>query len=673
MNLFKRLAIAARFIVSSRSADAGWDDKWYQIWPKKTMAGTRIDERSAMTISALFSGLNFIASTIATLPKVIYERLDNDGGHRKAYEHPLYDRLHNKPNDSNLTAWQWIYTSIMHKYLWGNWYTHIDRRSYQNQQLFPMMPERTDQAGEQYRVRLLSGKAVYFPKSEVLHIPHISLDGTAGKGVIHYAQESLGIAKAQDEYAARFFGQGVHSGGFVEIDGPMEEETRKGLQSDFNSKYSGLGTSWKAIFLTGGAKYKAAEIDSRKAQALESRQFSIVEVARWTNLPPHLLRDLSKATYSNIEQQALELVVYSLLPITSQIEQAMNVALFDDTERRKYFVKFELKGLLRGDVAARTAFYESMLDRGVFNADQVLELEDMNPQPNGLGQIYMVPLNMVNKKMSAAPQSLEIQESSARPLRAIPDMRDRVIQITEYRTSALRRKLTIAYKKQFDAYGDRILEAELKALRQAVQDTLGERNATDFLVWLESFYKEFGQEVANQSGSLLSSYAEAILPVAQEEAGSDADISTEFDRFQADYQSNFASRHIRSSEGQLRAVVKQAQNQEESEIDAVNQRLDEWEEKRPGKISMRETIRGESAFTKSIFALSGISKIRSVAFGKSCPYCAALDGAVIEIQRFFLEPGEFQPEGAEKPLIVTSARGHPPYHDGCDCGIAVSI
>lgn len=663
VTLLKRIFSALKAFRS----DSGFDDKWYETYPGiRTMAGTRINETSALTISGLFAALNFLASTMATLPKVILRRLPG-GGREHAFDHPLYDRLHNKVNDWGLSSWQWTYTSIMHKYLWGNWYDYLDRKTYQNQQLIPLLPERMvkyDEEKELYIYRLKNGQSISFPKSQVLHIPHISEDGINGKGIIHYARESLGLAKAQDEFAATFFGSGIHPGGFVEIEKTMDEDIRQGLQTDFNEKYGGLGKNWKFIFVTGGAKVTESEIDAQKAQALESREFSVVEIARWMNLPPHILRDLVRATFSNIEEQSLELVVYSLLPLATQIEQTMNIALFDDTERRTHYVKFELKGLKRGDLKARTEFYKAMIDRGIFNADMILELEDMNPQPAGLGQVYVMPLNMVNKEMIVSPQPLTI-ESKSGFLAA-----KRAVQI---RSAALRRRLTIAYKPKFEQFAKKLVKKETSTIRKTMKEMLGEHGIADFSIWLDDFYRDFPKEIDKIAAPTISSYATAILPIAQEEAGSEAEIGLEYGDFQHKYQETFAQRHVISSHEQLKSVIREAQAAGALEIEALEQRLDEWEERRPGKIVMRESVQTENAFTRSAFALCGIMKIMSVSYGKSCPYCNDLDGKVIGIEENFLSPGDFQPEGAERPLTVTNDHKHPPYHGGCDCGITIGV
>ncbi len=669
LSLVKRISTAVRILRGTAHED------WVAFFGaarngRKTKAGPAIDESSAMTISAVFAALNFLGGVVASLPLRVYRSLPG-GGKARAVEHPLYDRLHAKPNSTGLTAWQWIYTSMLHKYLWGNWWTALSRPSLE---LTPLLPDRTwiDPRVPQFvQTRDNAGGEIVLDRRDVLLIPHVSLGGVTGKGIVHYARESLGLMKAQEEFASTFFGSGIKAGGFVEIpEGKtMSEDTRQGLQKDFNDKYAQLGESWKAIFLSGGAEWKPNEVDAQKAQALESRQFSIAEVSRWTGLTPHLLHDLSRATFSNIEELDLALVMFTLTPIVSQAEQAMNVTFFDDRERAAgYYVKFELKGLLRGNLQARTQFYTQMLDRGVFHADDVLELEDMNPQRDGLGQAYLVPLNMVNKTtVVGGPARLTI-EPAMRDVTPRPKQIAAPARMIAQRTSALRRKITIAYSKQWEAYAKRILGEEIEQLRPGVEQWLGERSATEFVAWMETFYGTFRKRIGELSAPLIASYAGAILPVAQQEVGSDADLGPQFDQFVGQYRDTFVLRHAGHSQGALAKAAKEAEDPRA----AVSQVLDEWAEARADRIRLHESVRAESALARQVFKLAGIVKIRSIAYGSNCPYCRALDGRVVGIEEPFLEAGDFSPEGSTEPLVVTTARRHPPYHGSCDCGIEAS-
>lgn len=667
----KRVSLAWKTLRGTASED--WMAYFGKNGGRKTKAGPAIHETSAMTISALYAALNFLGGVVASLPLRVRRTLPT-GGSEPATDHSLYDRLHAKPNNSGMTAWQWIYTSLLHKYLWGNWWTHVQRPSFE---LTPLLPDRT---GIDQRTPGLvkthdnNLKEIIFDRRDVLLIPHVSLGGIMGKGIVHYARESLGLIKAQEEFAATFFGSGIKAGGFVQVPTgqEMKEETRKGLQEDFNKNYAELGESWKAIFLTGGAEWKPNEIDAQKAQALESRLFSIAEISRWTGLAPHLLHDLSRATFSNIEELDLALVIFTLTPIVTQVEQAMNVTFFNERERQQYYVKFDLKGLLRGNLQARATFYTQMLDRGVFNADDVLALEDMNPQPDGLGKIYTLGLNMVNKRMIVGTQMLSLKVA---PIRDVTPARAGITapqRFVAQRTSAHRRRITIAYSALWEAYAAQLLTEEAESLRSGITEWLGERSAAEFVTWLDTFYEGFRERIDALSAPLLSSYADAILPIAQQEIGNDIDMKAQMDSFLSSdkgYREFFVYRHILHSRGSLANAVTDAEDPEAA-VDGV---LEDWKTLRPERLRLHESIRSESAFARNVFVLAGVTKLVSVSYGKSCPYCLALDGKVIEIQGAFLEPGDFQPEGAERPLTVTSIRRHPPYHDGCDCGIEASM
>jgi len=360
------------------------------------------------------------------------------------------------------------------------------------------------------------------------------------------------------------------------------------------------------------------------------------------------------------------------MPLASQIENAMNIAFFDDEERRQYYVKFELKGLLRGDVAARTAFYTAMLDRGVMNADEVRELEDMNPQADGLGQTIYVPLNWVPKGQSV---NMQITSRSDEPH---VESREEISKTAEIRsaravrTAAIRRKLTVAYKPKLETIASDLVSEELSALREAVGKISAENGIAEFQAFIEEFYPEFKKRFAAKAGSFFSAYGNDILPVALEEASSTMDVAAQFERFRDSYTDTLATRHVGSSRGQIKELINEHRADPEALAKALNQRLDEWQEKRAGKIVMQESVRSENAFAHAIFKEAGVGKVVSVAYGDNCPYCDSLNGTVVGIDEAFLQNGEYQPDGADAPLIVASKKSHPPYHPGCDCGITVS-
>jgi len=277
-----------------------------------------------------------------------------------------------------------------------------------------------------------------------------------------------------------------------------------------------------------------------------------------------------------------------------------------------------------------------------------------------------VPLNMVNKKLVVGGGGGDLPSESYLDRAIVP-------AAGETRSAQRRRRETIAYRPLFEKVARKLVKNETTAVRKAVKEMVGERSVGDFLVWLDDFYRERQTKIEREIDPTLSTYATALLPLAQEETGSTADVTLEYTDFVGKYRARFAKQHVISSQEQLRYVVSKAQDAGEDVEKAVVERLDEWEERRPGKIVARETIQAESAFTHAAFAALGVMKIRSVANPGACPYCAALDGKVIGIEEAFLSVGDFQPEGVDEPLTVMGTKRHPPYHDGCICGIAVSI
>lgn len=208
-------------------------------------------------------------------------------------------------------------------------------------------------------------------------------------------------------YANATFRQGVNPGGVLEVPNALSDNAYTRLQEQFTQKYAGAVNAGKYIILEEGCKANNFERDLEKTQALESRKFAVSEICRVFGVPPHLCMDMEHATFSNIEQQSIEFVRDCIGPECVRIEQALFRDLLTQKERKKYYWKFNLNGLLRGDTAARTAFYNSMRQNGIMNADEIRELEDMNPLPNELGKTVYINGNMLplENAITNAPRS----------------------------------------------------------------------------------------------------------------------------------------------------------------------------------------------------------------------------------------------------------------------------
>lgn len=364
---------------------------------RPTNAGVDVSGDTAMNFSAVFCAVNIIAGTIASLPLQLYRRVGENA--KEPYrDHPLYDVLHNLPNDE-MTSYVFRETLQSHLLLWGNAYAEIIRdRVGRPVQLWPWNPtavraRRTPDNTLYYEVQEESGKRAV-SADDMLHVPGLGFDGRLGYSVLTKARETLGLGLAMEEFQARFYGQGTNVGSVLEHPGRLSDEAHARLAKDLKEKRAGLAQSHTTLILEEGMKFVKTGMPLEDAQFLESRVFQIGEIARWFNIPPHKLKELSKATYSNIEEQQIEFVQDTIRPWAVRWEQQIDWKLLRPEERQTLFAEFNLDGLLRGDFKARMEGYAIMRNVGAINADEIRAKENMNPIGGRAGELYWKPLNM---------------------------------------------------------------------------------------------------------------------------------------------------------------------------------------------------------------------------------------------------------------------------------------
>lgn len=361
------------------------------------MTGVNVTETSALRVTAVYACVRVLAETVATLPLVVYRRQKPRGKLRDP-SHPLYTVLHDQAN-TEMTAMQLRETMMAHVLLWGNAYASIERDGAGNVVgLWPLLPDRTyvvrdDKTGKLvYITTLPNGEQVLLPWDQVLHIPGLSYNGIVGYSPIQCAREAIGLALAAEEFGARFFGNGARPGGVLEHPATLSDEAYKRLRSSWESMHRGLNNAQRLAILEEGMQYKPLTIPPEDAQFLETRKFQVTEICRLFRVPPHLVGDLERATFSNIEHQSIEFVVHTIRPWLVRWEQAINMKLLTPLERRRFFVEHIVDGLLRGDIASRYNAYAIARQNGWMSANDIRELENMNPIPGG--DVYLVPLNM---------------------------------------------------------------------------------------------------------------------------------------------------------------------------------------------------------------------------------------------------------------------------------------
>ena len=376
----------------------------YRFFMGGSTSGKNVNERSAMQMTAVYSCVRILSEAVASLPLHVY-RYNDDGGKEKAIDHPLYFLLHDEPNPE-MTSFVFRETLMTHLLLWGNAYAQIIRNGKgEVVALYPLMPNRMtvdrDEHGQLYYTYntsrddapTMKGSMVKLESTDVLHIPGLGFDGLVGYSPIAMAKNAIGMSIACEEYGAKFFANGAAPSGVLEHPGTIKDPAR--LRESWTSTFGGSSNAHKVAVLEEGMKYTPISISPEQAQFLETRKFQINEIARIFRVPPHMVGDLEKSSFSNIEQQSLEFVKYTLDPWVSRWEQSMIRSLIPSAEKSKYFIKFNVDGLLRGDYQSRMNGYAIGRQNGWMSANDIRELENLDRIPAELGgDLYLINGNM---------------------------------------------------------------------------------------------------------------------------------------------------------------------------------------------------------------------------------------------------------------------------------------
>ena len=389
----------------------------YRFFMGNSTSGKRVNERSAMQMTAVYSCVRILSEAVAGLPLHLYQYTDKSSK-EKAVDNPLYFLLHDEPN-TEMTSFVFRETLMTHLLLWGNAYSQIIRNGKgEVVGLYPLMPDRMtvnrDEKGRLYYEYMVSSDdaktlkdgMVRLSPYDVLHIPGLGFDGLVGYSPIAMAKNAIGLAIAAEEYGSKFYANGATPSGILEYPGTVKESDK--VRESWNAGFGGSSNAHKIAVLEEGMKYTPISISPNEAQFLETRKFQINEIARIFRVPPHMVGDLEKSSFSNIEQQSLEFVKYTLEPWLVRWEQAMQRSLIPQDDKSKYFIKFNVDGLLRGDYQSRMQGYATARQNGWMSANDIRELENLDriPAEDG-GDLYLINGNMMPLSMSGAAYGKE--------------------------------------------------------------------------------------------------------------------------------------------------------------------------------------------------------------------------------------------------------------------------
>jgi HK97 family phage portal protein len=398
--------------------------QWFGMTDNDT--GLVVNAETAMQVTAASAAVRFLAQSVAMLPLILYDRTDT--GKQRNTKSNVARILTSRPNRFQ-TPYEFKEMMMGHALLRGNGYAEILSTGGRGvDELMPLHPDRvtpfwTDDGRRAYRYQPLSGAARIILDSEMLHLMFFSMDGLSGIDPISQHRRTLGLAIGTEKYGAKFFKNDAMPGVVLEYPGKLKDPARQNVKESWEARHQGVNRSHKVAIMEEGMKIHELSITPENAQWLESRKFSVHDIARIFLIQPHLIGALENATFSNIEQQSLEFVIYTLTPWLTKFEQAVSRDLLNDAERQTMFAEFLVDALLRGDIQSRYAAYAIGKQWGWLNTNEIRSFENMNGIGTG-GDQYLVPMNMMPAETvrSITPETLSAVQTVAlkRMLESLP-------------------------------------------------------------------------------------------------------------------------------------------------------------------------------------------------------------------------------------------------------------
>ena len=349
------------------------------------------DSDKALTLTSVWNAIRLLSESVSSLPITVY-RKENNGDKVEDVNNRIYNLIKFKPNNfqNKITFFEYVMYSVLTD---GNSYVQIVRDNSANPvQLIPLNPDYVNIFIKDNELFYQMDGGSVLDSADVLHIKLITDDGIEGLSPIDQCAKAINWNLSIVEFGSTFFKNGAKPSSVLSTDRALSETAIERLKNSFNSSYAKLKSSNSTIILEEGLSFKPISISPEQAQFLASRQFGIEEIARIFNIPPHMLKDLSKSSFNNIEMQSQEYVTYTLMPYLTRIEQEMNLKLFRTNELGKTFVEFNVNGLLRGDVKTRNEAYKTAIQNGYMSINEVRQKENLNSIEGG--DQHFIQMNM---------------------------------------------------------------------------------------------------------------------------------------------------------------------------------------------------------------------------------------------------------------------------------------
>ena len=637
-----------------------------------TAAGVYVSDEGALTYGAVLACVRVLSESVASLPCILYERIEEVGrlGKQRATGHSLYRVLHNKPN-LEMSAFEMWEMAIVHLLLWGNFYAEIvvDGRG-DAVQLWPIPPKRVTPMRSAdkrlvYDVALPDERRL-FDAEWIFHVSGMRTAGLTGMSIVGQAREAIGLGMAAEQYGSSVFENGTVPGGVLEHPGALSDDAYRRLQATWSGRHRGISNAQRLAILEEGMKYAKVGIPPEDAQFLETRKFQRSEIAGMFRVPPHMIGDLERATFGNIEQQSLEYVVYSLQPWLRRIESRANGWLLMEQEQGRYFAEFLVDGLLRGDVVSRNQAYSTARQWGWMSVNEIRGRENLNPIPEG--DVYLQPMNMIN---AGAPPQVASYRSTAG---------GRGVQRRSETVGRGRQQMAASYRRTIEESARRLINRETNDVRQAARRRLGERgravgekrSMAEMETWLNEFYRDFSHVAREYLMTTLRTLMDLTRDDVEreiEQRWPDADLET--------WAYNYVDSRAGVWCGNHRSILMQALRGErnvtrgagdDDALAVIEATLDEMQEQEPDLFANDQSVRVINAVATTIYDYF-VLNMRWFAFGESCEWCRQLDGRVVGPASWFLEGGSSLLDAVGTIFRVSGNVRHAPLHGACDCQV----
>lgn len=366
-----------------------------------SISGRYVDEKTALTISAVLACVRIITTNEATIPCFVYKKTAD--GKQRAENHFLYSLIHDKPN-RNMTSATFFQVLYLHLLLWGNHFSLIDRLAGEAIALWPLEPSRVrivlDPDGRvAYEYSTATGIETY-AQDDILHVKHMSMDGVVGLSPIQLCRQSMGLSLAAEEFGAGIFKNGGRPSGVLKVKGELSEDAGKRLRESWEHIHSGAANQGRVAILEDEADYQAITMNLNDVQFLATRKFQVQDIARIFGVPPHLIQEQDQPTYASVESQKDEFLTFTLRPLMVFVEQELNKRFLGGSDG-KYFASFNFEAFLRADIKTRFETYAVGINWGIYSPNDCREKEGMDRRENG--DTYLQPLNMAPSSGAHAP------------------------------------------------------------------------------------------------------------------------------------------------------------------------------------------------------------------------------------------------------------------------------